>query len=957
MIVNKPKKKKKLLRFNVYIIIMGLIFSAIILRLLYIQVYKHDDYKEKADTTATKFISENAPRGNIYDANGNVLATNEQTYIITYTSTKETEKSFFETVDLLIDIIGDKLEDDLKIEVEDDEIFFKYSSTEESSKKSERLRFLKDRGFNDEIKNELFPDVEGDNLKENQLTQINNELLEISDEEIFYGLVKRYNLIKLVDSNPSEEKQKEYDDMSGKELTKMILKEYSLSDIRKYLVVKDLLFIQGIKNKDNITLASNIDKEVASIVYQRLNDLPGVDVNTEPVRKYPYKNLASSVLGYISSINSSRAEEYELKGYDTSSDLIGVSGIESAFEDQLKGVKGGTTVKVNSKGRVTQSLFKLESYPGNNVHLTIDKNIQSVAEQSLKDSIAYAATTSDGGHSYSGANRGAAVVVKVKTGEILASVSYPDFDPGDFASGKLSDEKRDQYLNPDYDSYAEFIINKFGLNKTPDELFPPNEDGSRSDKYDLYPKPLYNYATLGLLPPGSTFKPMTAVAGLEEGVIKPDESIYDSGVFNIHQDLYGKVFAPKCWKAGGHGSLAVKGAIEQSCNFYFYEVAYRLYTKGIEEGLSETEALNAVAKYAWKFGLGYDPENKNTKRATGIEIQENFGQTYSFTSNKESYLGTYKFNLRDILEQGVYQGQSSTITFCPFDYQDNDDDSEQLKYAKTSLKNRIKAELDKVGNEKISTNDFIADLISYVEDVMNNSEKYKENLSKYSSSATIEKQAKIVANVIGQIVISDVATQIISPAGQVYGAIGQGINHFSPMQLAQYVSTLANKGTKYKLHFVSKITNPDGEVIQEYSPEILDETKLSDSTWNSIVSGMESVNDGQDGTAAAAFAGFPTDIIRTAGKTGTADARDDQYEVGRAPYATYVGFAPEDDPEIAVVSVIYDGGHGGSAARVAKAVYEQYFKDRILAVYPNYAENSATYKKYSEGIQADNKTE
>jgi len=959
MIVNKPKKKKKLLRFNVYFIIMGLIFSSIILKLLYIQVYKHDDYKEKADTTATKFISENAPRGNIYDSNGNVLATNEQTYIVTYTSTKEAEDNFFNTVDLLINIIGDKLEDDLKIKVDDDdEIYFKYSSTEESDKEAERLRFLKDRGFNDDIRNELFPDVENDNLKESQLSKINSKLLDISDEEIFYGLVKRYDLIKLVDTDVSEENQKKYKEMSAKDITDILLKSYSISDIRKYLVVKDLLFIQSIKNKDNVTLASNIDKETASVIYQRLNDLPGVDVNTEPVRKYPYKNLASSILGYISSINSSKAEEYELKGYDTSSDLVGVSGIESSFEDQLKGVKGGTTVKVNSKGRATETLFKLESYPGNNVHLTIDKNLQSVAEQSLRDSIDFAKTTiNDNGQYYSGANRGAAVVVKVKTGEVLASVSYPDFNPNDFASGKLSDEKRNEYLNPNYESYGQYIINKFGLKKQVKDLFPENEDGSRSDPYDIYPKPLFNYATQGLIPPGSTFKLMTALVGLEEGVLTPDELIYDSGVFNIHPDLYGKGFAPKCWKSGGHGALTVKGAIEQSCNFYFYETAYKLYKKGIEEGLSEEEALNAVAKYAWKFGLGYDPENKSINKTTGIEIQENFGQTYNFISNKESYLSTYKFTLRDVLESGIYQGQSTSITFCPFDYSDNEDDSEQLKSAKTALKNRIKYELEKVEEEKLNSNQFAADLVSYVEEVMNNSDKYKQSLASYSSSTTIEKQAKSVANVISMIIVSDVATQIVSPGQQVYGAIGQGINHFSPIQLAQYISTLANKGTRYKLHYVSKITNPDGDVIQEFSPEIIDKTEISDSTWNAIVAGMESVNDGEDGTAAAAFAGFPTNIIRTAGKTGTADSRDNQYEVGRAPYATYVGFAPADDPEIAVVSVIYDGGHGGSAARVAKAVYEQYFKDRILAAYPNYAQTSATFKKYSAGIQADNKTE
>lgn len=965
MIVSRPKKKKKLLRFNVFFIIMGLVFSIIICKLLYIQVFKHDDYKEKADTTATKFISEKAPRGDIYDAKGNVLATNTQTYIVTYTSTKETEKSFFNTVDLLMEIIGDKLEDDLKIMINEEKPYFEYSYTEESNKKAERLRFLKDRGFDEEIIHDLFPDVEADNLKEEQLDEVNSKLLDISDEEIFYELIKKYNLITLVDSellnsedlNLIKEKKKKYEEMSGEELTKIILKDYSMSDIRKYLVVKDALHIQSIKNKDNVTVASNIDKDVASVIYQRLNDLPGVDVNTEPVRSYPYHNLASSVLGYISSINSTKADVYELKGYDTSSDLIGVSGIEAAFEDQLKGVKGGTTVKVNSEGRATQTLFKLESYPGNSVHLTIDKDLQYVAEESLKDSIAYAATTSDNGHYYSGANRGAAIVVNVKTGEILASVSYPDFDPTDFSSGKLSDEKRNEYLNPDYTAYAQNIINKFGLNKSVDDLFPLNEDGSRADKYDLYPKPLYNYATQGLIPPGSTFKPMTALVGLEEKVITPDESIYDSGVFNIHPDVYGENFDRKCWKAGGHGYLNLKGAIEQSCNFYFYEVAYRLYKKGLENGLSRTESLDAISKYAWKFGLGFDPNNTTVNRTTGIEIEENFGQTYNFLTNKQNYISTSKYALRDILESGIYQGSSGTITFCPFDYSDNEDDNEVLKNAKKDLKDRIKVELNKIGDTKLSSDEFATDLVDYVTNIMENSDKYKLQLESYSASNTIEKQAKIVSNIIAIHTISDIGTEIVSAGGQVSGSIGQGINNFTPMQLVQYISTLANKGTRYKLHYVSKITSPDGEVLQEFLPEILDKTKISDSTWKAIVEGMENVNEGEDGTAALSFKGFPTNIIKTAGKTGTADFRDDQYDYGRAPYATYVGFAPAEDPEIAIAAVIYDGGHGGSAARVARAVYEQYFKDRILAAIPNYPQKSSSYQKYIVPLEKETTTE
>ena len=139
----------------------------------------------------------------------------------------------------------------------------------------------------------------------------------------------------------------------------------------------------------NITIANNINRDTAFIVYQQLNDLPGINVTLKPVRYYPYGTLASAVVGYVSTISSSQSESYELRGYDVSTDLIGVSGIESAFEDQLKGTKGGTTVKVNSQGRTTEELFKLESYQGNNVHLTIDKDVQYAAQAALKDTDTY----------------------------------------------------------------------------------------------------------------------------------------------------------------------------------------------------------------------------------------------------------------------------------------------------------------------------------------------------------------------------------------------------------------------------------------------------------------------------------------------------------------------------------------------------------------------------------------
>ena len=124
MIVNKPnkKKKKKLSRYTIFIMIMSIIFTVILSKLIYLQVIKHDDYKERADTTSTKFVSEKAPRGIIYDSKGNILATNIQTYTMTYTSTNETNQSFFETIDKVNQILSENNEsiiDDFLLKIDE----------------------------------------------------------------------------------------------------------------------------------------------------------------------------------------------------------------------------------------------------------------------------------------------------------------------------------------------------------------------------------------------------------------------------------------------------------------------------------------------------------------------------------------------------------------------------------------------------------------------------------------------------------------------------------------------------------------------------------------------------------------------------------------------------------------------------------------------------------------------
>lgn len=961
MLINKPKNKKKFSRYNIFLIIIAIIVIIYATKLVYLQIYKHDDYVDKANTTGTKFISDKAPRGKILDANGNILATNKQTYTLAYTSTNEGDKYFYSTIDAVTDILNqnkETLQDDLILKLDSSNNWYlDYTSKNSDSQKIEDIRFKRDRGLNESIEKQFKEDKVFDedttDYSENQIDMVNQKLTAVTPNEIFYYLVKLYNLIDLVNPNPTKEEKATYKNMTGEELAQIIEQKYSLSDLRKYIVYKDAIHIESNTGYKSVTIAKNVTQETAFIIYQKLNDLPGIDVKLEPTRFYPYKNLlASSVLGYIAPIDTTKKDKYELKGYDASGDLIGVSGIESAFEEQLKGVKGGTTVKVNSKGITTEEMFKLESYPGNDVHLTMDKGIQYAAEQSLADTLDSLQKGTDPEiGAYPGATRGAVVVVEVKTGRILACASNPGFDPNMFAiSGKLTPEQTEQYFSPNLEKIGTEYIKSRGLSASLDDLFPIN-NGVRTDKYDVYPKPFFNYATQGLVPPGSIFKPLTAIAGLEENVIQPDTVIADTGKFNAHADTYGTSFAPESAYPGQ--SFNVAKALEVSCNYYFYETAYKLY----QNAGGDVKALDALAEYAWKFGLGADP-NGTQKNSTGIEIEENYGQVYNFKSAKKNAIFYSKFQLADSLEGGSY-GNSN---YVPLDYSTSDNDSENLAKAKQSLKDKIAARFARVGDgdnaKSPDVDEFINNILGDIQNIMNYSEKYTQNVYNYEAlrNTKVDKdgQAKIIARTIAQFVINDKRSEMISPAQQVIAAIGQGTNAFTPMQLAQYVSTIANGGTRYSLHFVDKVTSPDGKVLQEFSPTVVEQINLKASTLAAVKDGMSKVNTDENGTAVKAFKDFP---IQTAGKTGTADIDQEKQESwGRKPYANYISFAPYDNPEIAVVAVVYDGGHGGNIASIAKAVYEAYFKEKLLKENPDYTSKSESFQKYVVNAPVDNKS-
>ena len=342
-----------------------------------------------------------------------------------------------------------------------------------------------------------------------------------------------------------------------------------VEEIRKIIAIRYEITQKGYSSIKAIEIAKNIPREAIAELSERSSSFSGINIVVHPTRKYTSGTLASHILGYASQID---AQEYEKrKEYYKPNDIIGKTGIEAVFEEYLKGKDGIKQIDMDVDGTVTAEYVSEEAVAGSDVVLTIDANLQKITEDALARNINKIATGGFGKR-YD-ATSGACVVMNVKTGEVGAMASYPNYNPADFVGG-ISTENWNKY-NTD-----------------------PN-------------KPLIDRTIQTYYPPGSTFKMVTAIAGLETGTINLSTKINDTGVYRKYPD-----YQPHCWiydtYGKGHGWLDVSGAIEKSCNYFFYDTVDKM-------GITE------LAKYARLFGLG---------EKTGIELQ---GETAGYVASKETW--------------------------------------------------------------------------------------------------------------------------------------------------------------------------------------------------------------------------------------------------------------------------------------------------------------------------------
>lgn len=518
------------------------------------------------------------------------------------------------------------------------------------------------------------------------------------------------------------------------------IEQDNILEAYKIMVVRYEISRNGYSSIRPVTIAKDVSRESAVKLGEQSIYFPGISATNEPMVSYPSGSLASHILGYVGNIT-----ETELDGREDTygiNDVIGKVGIQYVFEEYLRGKDGIKQLDMSVDGTITDEYITQEAVAGSDVILTIDANLQAATEKALANNIKKIA--SGGFSKRSDAKAGAAVVMNVKTGEILAMASYPDYEPELFVNG-ISQKKLDEYNKGDN---------------------------------------IFNRAISGVYAPGSTFKMITAIAGLETGVITPTEKINDIGV-------YKKAHEPACWiwnsYGMSHGWLNVTEAITHSCNYFFYEVGYRA-------------TIDNIAKYAKYYGLG---------EKTNVELP--------------------------MEEKGI-----------------------------------------------VAIRD-----------------KAKERGDEWQIGETLS------------------------------AAIGQSYNSYTPIQMAKYISMLANGGEPIDVTIVKSINDVNGNQVSKeditkfvnaklgLTKEKKENLNIKKENIDAILKGMKGVTSEEGGTAYSTFANFN---IELGGKTGSA-----QTDVQGKINGWFVGFAPYEEPEIAVVVLVENAGSGSYTAEVARDILQEYF--------------------------------
>ncbi len=921
-------------RAVVSIIIFCVMFSILVGRLFQLQIVNGQSYLEDYTIQIQKTRTIQGTRGNIYDRNGNLLAYNELAYSVTiedngvYNTTAEKNEALNEEITRIIEIVegnGDSVISDFSI-VLDANNEYQFSMTDET----QRLRFVAD----------VFGESYIDSLDDEQRNMSATEIIDYlcTDETYGYGI--------------------DQDALDRSQVLKMVNIRYAigLNSFQKYIPT---------------TVAEDVSDETVAEIMEHLNELQGVDIAEESLRRYTDSKYFANLIGYTGQISQEEynaLSEEEKEQYDLT-DTVGKSGLEQVLDSTLQGDKGEVKLYVNSVGRVIDTVGETEPKAGNDVYLTIDANLQKAAydilEQELagillsrmQDILDYDRTQSEdaadvivaSGDAYNAFIDNDIVDMSHFSAEGAGAAEQSVY--GKFAPYKeqvlsqltsiMQDGNASAYrdMSREWQAYLSHVVNEVltGENgvimsdaiDTDDETYQQwrneetiniytylnyaisqnwvdasklqaylSSEGNYSDSSEVY-SAMISYVT-DRLSSSTDFDKLIYQYMIKAGTVTGRELcmiLYEQGVLPMDETQYNNL------ASGATGAYDFLRSKIQSLEITPGQLGLEPCRGSVV--ITDTDSGDVLACVSYP---GYDNNRlANTMDSEYYnELNTSTSQPFYNSATQETTApgSTYK---PLVAVAGLTEGaiDTSTTVYCDGNFDVISPEVHCWVYPAGH------GTMNVVSGITNSCNEFFNNIgyqLGMQTDGTYSSEYGLERLAKYAELFGLNETSGLE--------IPEMDPKV-SDEDSVRSAMGQGTNNYTTSQLARYITAVANKGTLYELTLLDRVENVDGEVVEEFqNGEARTIEGVSSSTWDAVHAGMEGVVQNS-----SVFTAINASSVSVSGKTGTA-----QQSTTHADHGLFVGFAPSDNPEIAMAIRIANGYSSTYASEVGSNIFQYYYQ-------------------------------
>lgn len=906
-----------------------LLFAILVNRLFQLQIVEGETYSQQSIKKSTYTRKIKATRGNIYDCNGKLLAYNELSNNVTLEvndktkalTSEETNSMIYRLLQIL-DKNGEKLSVEFYIE-KNRKGKFTYNLTGDSL-----LRFKKEA------------------FSAKTMEELTQEQRDISAEELFLFL-----------RNDTGRNSPKF----------MIGEEYDEDTALQIMSVRYAMFMNRYKEYQPITLAADVSDETVAAIKENSADLPGIDISEDTTRVYKDSVYFAHILGYTGGVTSEKLEELESQDPNTdytTSDQIGISGLESSYENDLKGTKGSETLRINEgSGQVIDVVSQTEPVAGNDLYLTIDADLQEECYHLLEEHIAGILLSKLNNSPSAGSRGDSAERIRIPIYDVCNALirnnvidvsRFTDADASSLekstykkykAKAKTITQKMRKHLASDSNTLskdlsedmADFVSYFYTALKneniiltgdidTTDATYKDYQNGKISLSKYLQHAISQNWVDLSVLNIGesyfSTEEIYEKLVDYGFSSILEDDPTFRKMVYSYliyHYELSGKdccllLFDQGDIKYNAKEYRDVKLGMTDPYNFLVKKIRNLDITPG-QLGLdpcSGSLIVTDVNTGEIKAMVSY-PSYDNNKMANQVDSE----YFYSYlTQNTSSPL------LNRPTQQKLAPGSTFKMVSAVAGLEES-----VISTGKTIHDDVTFSKINKPwphcwsrsghgsvsvsGAIEVSCNYFFYEVGYRLSGLMNGSVNNAKGLSR------LQKYADMFGLTDKSGVEIPEAQPKFSEIDAVRSAIGQGSHAYTPVQLSRYVSTVANNGQCYDLTLVDQIKAVDGKVISDNKAKVRNKVKIAGSTWNAVHEGMYRVVNSGSSSIHSMFDGLK---VKVAGKTGTA-----QQSKLHANHAYFVSYAPYNNPEISVTCAIPNGFTSHNAAQTARDVYKYYF--------------------------------